>query len=193
MDDQSIKLAADTIASNLINQDFHPSSINSSESTPSNRALMFEQYKMLVDSAQRIEERRGGSNGIFIGINTILVSVLLHTEQLSKMQFGDMFLAAFLALIGILISWDWLKVISSYKNLNSLNYTLMKSFENILPTRVFSLRGKIENEQQDSKLSNRANIILISENLLPKTFLVIYSVYLLMIFVIFYKYLIPMP
>ena len=32
----------------------------------SNRQFMFEQYKMLVESAHKIEERRGNSNNVFI-------------------------------------------------------------------------------------------------------------------------------
>ncbi len=142
---------------------------------------------MLVDSAHKIEERRGGSNNIFIGINTILVSVLVHLAQFTKIETSDMPLVPFLTLIGILISWDWLQVIGSYKKLNSLNYSLIKSFENLLPTRVFSLRGKMETEQPNSKPGTRANIILISENLLPKAFLSIYSIYFIIVLIIFCK------
>jgi hypothetical protein len=38
-------------------------------------------------------------------------------------------------------------VIASYKKLNSLNYSLIEAFENLLPTYVFSLRGKMEAEE----------------------------------------------
>jgi hypothetical protein len=178
----------DKISKKLINIDFTPGYHGDSQGYLSNRQLLFEQYKLLVDSAHKNEERRGNSNNIFIGINTVLVSILIqiHPDQLSKAEINYIPPLSFLILIGILISWEWLKVIASYKRLNSLNYSLIENFETYLPTYVFSLRGKMETEEDDLKRSSRANVILIRENLLPKAFLLIYSIYFVTVMIIFF-------
>ena len=167
MKEANTKLITETISSNLINKRYNQEPRGKEEVEFSNRQFMFEQYKMLVESAHKIEERRGNSNNVFIGINTILISVMIHVypAQLSKLDIYNMFPLLFLTLIGILLSWDWLKVISSYKKLNSLNYFLIEEFEKLLPTYVFSLRGKMETDQLDLKRSSRANVILIGEKL----------------------------
>ena len=69
MDSEELKLIADEISANLINKNFNPSDRVQKPEEFSNRDMMFEQYKLLVDSSNKIEERRGGSNNIFIGIN----------------------------------------------------------------------------------------------------------------------------
>jgi len=58
----------DKISKKLINKDFTPGYHGDSQGYLSNRQLLFEQYKLLVDSAHKNEERRGNSNNIFIGI-----------------------------------------------------------------------------------------------------------------------------
>ena len=187
MDSEELKLIADEISANLINKNFNPSDRVQKPEEFSNRDMMFEQYKLLVDSSNKIEERRGGSNNIFIGINTILVSILVHLEQLAMAETSEMFLVPVLTFVGILIAFDWLKVIDSYKKLNSLNYSLIKSFENFFPTYVFSLRGKMEADHPNTQPGTRANLILISENLLPKVFLITYSVYFVVVLTIFVR------
>lgn len=189
MKEANTKLITETISNNLINKGYNQDPRGQEEVEFSNRQFMFEQYKMLVESAHKIEERRGNSNNVFIGINTILVSVMIHINpvQLSKLDIYNIFSLLFLTLIGILLSWDWLKVISSYKKLNSLNYFLIEEFEKLLPTYVFSLRGKMETDQLYLKKSSRANVILIGENVLPKAFLTIYNICFFFVIIIFFR------
>ena len=139
------------------------------------KQLMFEQYKLLIDSSHKIDERRGNSNNFFVSINTIFISFLLSNS--TKLKDLDTIYIPFLellVLVGIIIAWYWLRVINSYKKLNYVNYSLIQALEKLLPTFTFSLRGKIEADQDDNQASNRANIILIKENILPKLFLFIY-------------------
>lgn len=177
------KLIADKIAKNLINSHFDPAIRGEGEVLFSNKNIMLEQYKLLIDSSHRIETNRGTSNSLFIGINTILSSVLLHLSQLTTIEISHTPFVVSLILFGMLISLDWLRVIDSYKNLNFLNYSLVESFEQWLPTHVFSLRTKIEIEESNQKRKNIANILLISEKLLPKLFLSTYLLYFVTILI----------
>ena len=168
----------------LFNINYDITKRNDNEVLFSNRQIMFEQYKLLVDSSHKTEERRSGSNSIFLGINTILVSFLIRPSQLSELQKIDLPILILLVLIGIFISWDWLKVIESYKQLNSINYCLINYFEKILPACVFSLRAEIEVAQTKQESTGKANVILIKENVLPKVFMFFYFVYFFTIIII---------
>lgn len=168
------KLIAEKIAENLINSSFAPTIRGEIGDVQSNKNIMVEQYKLLIDSSHKIETSRGVSNTLFIGINTIIASVMLHLTQISKPEIGYISLLTAVILVGILISWDWLRVIDSYKKINLLNHLLIESLESWLPTNVFSLRAKIEIEESDQKRKNIANIIPVSEKLLPKVFLATY-------------------
>lgn len=178
MSNSQSQLIIDKISKNLINIKFDPKVLDEGKVIFSNKNFMFEQYKLLIDSAHKIEERRGGSNNVFIGINTIIVSVLVNSDNLITANIIRVPLLVSLILIGMLVAWDWLKVTASYKKLNFINYSLIECFEDLLPTFVFSLRAKIEAEGAEEKLKNRANIILKNESLLPKAFLLIYTIVL---------------
>lgn len=174
----------DNVSKKLINVNYNITKRNENEVLFSNRQIMFEQYKLLVESSHKIEERRSGSNSIFLGINTILASFLIRPSQLSELQAIDLPLIVLLVLIGMFISWDWLKVTASYKQLNSINYSLIQSFEKILPTFVFSLRAEIEVAQTKQEITGKANVILVKENILPKVFMLFYFIYFITIIII---------
>jgi hypothetical protein len=110
----------------------------------------------------------------------------LRARVIIKIEVYYLPFIASLGFIGILISYDWLKVINSYKKLNFLNYALIQSLEKFLPTYVFSLRAKLEAEQPDQKIKNRGSSILMNEKLLPQVFLSIYSIYFLTVVIIFF-------
>lgn len=178
---KDLQQAKENIKKNIFNQNF---SINSNKENGflfSNKQILFEQYKMLVDSAYKTEERRGASNNMFLGINTLLSSFIIRPSQLETIKFVDMPLFLLLILLGIFLCKEWLEVIASYKRLNSINFLLIQHFENFLPSYVFSLRTdietQIETQNEKSNAINKANIVLIKENFLPKTFMLFYSIY----------------
>ena len=186
MEEINSKLILDTISKDLINSAIDINYQGQDAASYTNKTIMLEQYKLLVNSLHAIEERRGASNNVFIGINTILVGVLANLPKLIKIELYYMPFMALLGFIGILISYDWLKVINSYKKLNFLNYALVKSFENFLPTYVFSLRAKLELEEPEQKVKNRGSSVLMNEKLLPQVFLSIYCIYSLTVIIIFF-------
>jgi len=173
------------ISKKLENTHFNLKTHKNNEFLFSNKQTMFEQYKLLVDSAHKTEERRNSSNSIFLSVNTLLASFLVHPLKLTELATQDMLLLSVLILIGAFISWEWIKVIASYKMLNLVNYSMIKACEKLLPLFVFSLRAEIEAEQEQKRSSDRANIILIKENFLPKSFLFFYITYFLTLLIYF--------
>lgn len=149
--------------------------------------LMLEQYKLLIDGANKTEERRGTSNNVFLGINGFIGTFfVIRPDQLINMQMNHLPATILFALVGLFVSWAWLKVSVSYKKINSTNYVLIKAFEKFLPTYVFSVKGMVEGKRENENAGSEGNIVLNKENLLPKAFIFLYLVYL---FYIFYYFL----
>ena len=164
----------DLDACNFVNTRIEGSLINSGIDTnnPAIQNVLFDQYNLLVDSAQKNEERRRDSNNIFIAINSIGVTVLTQSVHIEKLKLETVFIFTLLLLAGIIICWDWLRLINSYKHSNYINYSVLNFLERSLPARVFSLRTDIMNELDGN--SEKASVILKKETLIPKLFLGIY-------------------
>lgn len=178
-----LKQAENSITLKLFNQDFDIKQRKDSEVLFSNKQILFEQYKMLVDSAYKTEERRNGSNNMFLGINTLLSSFIVRPSQIAMTQLIDIPLLFLLTLLGVFLCKEWLEVTTSYKKLNSINLLLIQHFEKKLPSYIFSLRTEIETNQDKTNTTDKANIVLNKENFLPKTFILFYSVYFITIII----------
>lgn len=173
-----IQQLKENISKNLLNSKFEIQKRSDTELLFSNKQLMFEQYRLLIDSAHKIEERRSASNNIFLGVNTLLSSFMVSPYQLLKAELKDLSMLISLTLVGMFICFDWIKVTASYK-INYINFLLIKSFEELLPSKVFSLRAELEQIKPEFKVQehDKANIILAKENTLQKLFAYFYVVY----------------
>jgi len=135
-------------------------------------SVTLEQYKLLIDSAHKVEERRSGSNNIFIGANTIMALIIVNYPKEAGLKAP---LIATLAIAGIFMALYWLRMIRSYEKVNFINYCLISVFEKLMPTSVFSLRAQLG----EDALNGRANEVSKNERFLPKVFLLIYFIVLL--------------
>jgi len=144
---------------------------------PTEKQVLFDQYKMLVESAQKTEERRKDVNNIFITINWIFFAAFSQMVHLNEVKAGSALMLGFLLIVAILISVHWLVLIDSFKRFNFINYSLIQFFENLMPTKVFSLRTDLLAELEEGG-ANKGNVILEKETLIPKLFLALYTIYL---------------
>lgn len=171
MNEEYIENVKNEVAEKLISPSFN-------DDDKDKRVTLFEQYKLLVDSAHKGEERRGNSNNIFLGVNSLIASFLIHpATAIVNMQTKDFSISILFNLIGMFVSWEWLKVNISYEKLNFINYVMINKLEKILPSSVFSLRAEIETGPNEEKCENKGNVILKKENLLPLAFFLLYFIY----------------
>lgn len=179
----------DEIKVQQIKKTIDESLLNSPISTLSkeeNEKFIFEQYKLIVDSSHKIEERRNGSNNIFIAMNSIFATILTQIVPLPNVRFEKLVFLCLLLSIGMVICWDWLRTIGSYKKINYVNYSLIKALEKILPASVFSLRADIVDASDAAPA--KANTILKKETLLPIVFISVYLIYFVFICVLLISY-----
>src|SRR5215467_3056982 len=103
---------------------FPPASLNDET-----KHLELEQYKLLIDSTNKMEERRNGSNNIFIAVNSIFATVLTQIAPYPEVKWEKLVVLSLLLPIGIAVSWSWLRTIDTYKRLNYIAYSIIKAFE----------------------------------------------------------------
>jgi hypothetical protein len=118
---------------------------------------MFEQYKLYVELADRISQRRATTNSFFITANAALLTI----ASWFKDDFGDnMYLVS---VVGIIISLFWFFSIRSYEQLNSAKFKIIHEIETQLPLNLFAYEWDILGEGKRFKnylpLSNLEKVI----------------------------------
>ena len=98
------------------------------------QAHLIEQYKLYVESANKISDRRASANNHFLTLNTFLVSLL----GVSTLASGTGFLQVVILVAGILVSVVWFGLIASYRNLNTAKFGVIHELEEKLPARPFA-------------------------------------------------------
>ncbi len=111
--------------------------------------ILLEQYKLCVEMADRISQRRQSANNYCLSVNTFLLSFLAY---LTSMEVNIVVMIV-ISVVGILLSILWFSLIKSYKNLNTGKFKVIIEMEKLLGDyhpydREWDLLGRGE----DSKL-----------------------------------------
>lgn len=116
---------------------------------PNTDQLNIEQYKLFVQMADQVSERRLKTNQFYIGIiSGILASLafILHDEKLA--QFGRYQNIVILAVVvlGLTLNIIWFINIKSFRILNSGKFEIIHQMELSLPLKPYTDEWKIIKE-----------------------------------------------
>jgi hypothetical protein len=106
---------------------------------------LLEQYKLYVEMADRVSERRLTANNYLLTVNSILVSlfgVLSGFGSLTEQHIWQYFLPV----AGLLVSITWATLIRSYRQLNSGKFKVIHRLESQLPAALYDTEWKILEE-----------------------------------------------
>jgi hypothetical protein len=102
--------------------------------------LLLEQYKLYVDTTNKVSDRRGTAHTLLLTVNTSLVTV--YGLVIGK----DTTLAAahgpwmwLVPLAGLLVAITWFMLIRAYRALNAGKFKVIHELELRLPGRLFDL------------------------------------------------------
>ena len=130
-------------------------------------SLIFNQYKLYADMADKISARRATTNSFFLTANSFLfvaIGVLIGNNLA--------FVAPIVMIIGVFFCISWYMLILYYKGLNNAKYQVINEIESILPIRGFLTEWKIwkslEKEGKNRRLTN-------VEKWIPIALVVLYS------------------
>jgi len=92
---------------------------------------LIEQYKIYVEMADRISQRRGATNTFFLTFNTAIVAALSGFQQFANHIPAAIYIAATVMAI------TWGILLRSYRNLNSAKFMVIGELEKRLPAQLF--------------------------------------------------------
>ena len=104
---------------------------------PDYQAHLLEQYKLFVESADRVSARRLDTNRYFLTVNTALFTLLgaASTIGLERLRLGW---AGFIAAAGIALCYSWFRLVRSYQGLNRGKFEVIHHLERQLPHPLFT-------------------------------------------------------
>ena len=112
---------------------------------------LFEQYKMYVESAEKISDRRQNANNYFITINTAIITILGLSFQIDFFE-RLFWTRGLLALLGIIISIIFWYLLRSYKQLNSGKFKVIHAIEKELPLALYDYEWEVLGKGENKKL-----------------------------------------
>lgn len=112
---------------------------------------LFEQYKMYVESAEKISDRRQNANNYFIAINTAIITLFGLSFQIDF--FDKLFWErGLLALLGVIIAVIFWFLLRSYKQLNSGKFKVIHAIEKELPLALYDYEWEVLGKGENKKL-----------------------------------------
>ena len=106
---------------------------------------LLEQYKLYVEMADRVSQRRDQSNRFYVTIVSALAAIVVVIARFGVPENGALLEVAFLVigLFGIALSAVWHFNIRSYRTLNSAKFEIINCIEKQLPFAGYSEEWEI--------------------------------------------------
>ena len=111
---------------------------------------LFEQYRLYIESAEKVSDRRQNVNNYFLAINTAIISFLGLIYEIKLKDIS--IICILLSIVGILICVIFYFLINSYKQLNSGKFQVIHEIEQELPLALYQQEWKILGEGKNKKL-----------------------------------------
>jgi hypothetical protein len=139
--------------------------------------IILEQYKMLVESINKINDTRESSNGFWVATNGVGVSILAYlrdSHNIGQKQISILLLT--LIILGIIFSLSWISYLSSIKKALDVRCDILVKLENSLPVPIFSKVFFLSNEK-----TSKAELT-VKEMLVPGLFFISYILFAIFFF-----------
>lgn len=109
---------------------------------------LLEQYKLYVESADRISDRRQKTNEFFLGLNTAIVALLgFIATKLTGAPLKAVFVCTSLA--GGVLCYCWYRIVRSYKGLNTGKFAVIHAIEKRLPLSLYATEWEVLKRGED--------------------------------------------
>lgn len=128
-------------------------------------SLLIKQYKIMVDTSEKMMERRQAASNLYTTVCTALVALVGSAFALNNMYaLSAIFLCV--GLVSIVLSSAWRRALDSYDKNNEGKFAVLNEIEKKLPANMF------DSEYRYNK-SKGIKSFAIREKLLPKIFTVL--------------------
>lgn len=125
-------------------------------------------YKLLVEMADRVSQRRQSANSFYLSVNTLLVGGSVYLATLNPSVWNRFVISA----AGMAICALWVMNIASYKTLNSAKFNVITEVEKCLVIQPFSDEWVHLDPEEDGKRHRPFHQV---ERIVPGVFIAIYA------------------
>lgn len=98
------------------------------------KADLFEQYKLYVESAEKISDRRVAANNYLLTVNAFLVTLY---GLVAASRFNS-FWTILVPVAGLLVALTWHRIITSYRDLNTVKFNVIHELEQQMPAALYA-------------------------------------------------------
>lgn len=104
-------------------------------------------FKLMVEMADRVSQRRQAANNFYLSVNTALIGASAYLSTLRPSWAG----VAVISVAGIAISILWVRNIGSYKTLNAAKFEVINEIEKSLSFQPFAQEWSILDPDGDGQ------------------------------------------
>lgn len=108
---------------------------------------LLDQYKLYVEMADRISQRRTTANTYFLTVNSAILAFVGYLTSKDSTEY--MWL---LALAGTMLTLFWYNIINSYRNLNTAKWQIVQDIEKRLPISPYDAEWDAVQRGKNPKL-----------------------------------------
>ena len=104
---------------------------------------LLEQYKLYVQMADKISDRRAVANTFFLSLNSFILTLLGILPQLkTNVSEFTLLWIIIVSIAGIIFSLAWIMLIRGYRKLNEAKFYVINSIEVKLPVTMYTSEWK---------------------------------------------------
>ncbi len=100
------------------------------------RAHLLEQYRLYVEMADKMSERRQSANSFFLSVNTVIVGLVSYFT-LNDACRRLVALLSPINIAGLVICYTWYRLMRSYRDLNTAKFKVIHELEQELPASPY--------------------------------------------------------
>lgn len=135
------------------------------------KSILFEQYKIFLQTSEDLVSRRQNVNNFYISINSALMAAFGIIWALNILPIYKFFTGILLSIVGIILSISWIKLLASYGDLNSSKMKIISYIEKQLPASLYDAEWAALSD----KLNKRKYVSFTnSEKKVPLLFIIVY-------------------
>jgi len=134
------------------------------------QAHLLEQYKLYVESSQKVTDRRITTGNYLLTVNSFLLTVF---GVASSQHLGGVWLAI-VPVAGLLVSFTWYSLVVFYRNLGASKYKVVHQLESFLPVAPFRCEWRSAHDEQGRRPTGVTHL----ERVIPLAFAAVYVVLL---------------
>ncbi|MBS0271838.1 MAG: hypothetical protein JSR85_04245 [Proteobacteria bacterium] len=104
------------------------------------KKVLFDQYKIVVDSLNKFNEIREIANTFWTGINGALITAIAYIRDTSNLEIGQKtYFIWTIIFLGVVLSFSWLSYLSTIKKSVEIRNDMLIQFEKYFPAKIFTV------------------------------------------------------